>query len=342
MKPPSPIVLAVWISSASLGLAQQAGSLDLTFNPGLGADGTVFCMALQTNGQVVIGGNFQNFNGQPNHYVARLNLDGSLDTTFNVGQGPSGSVQCVAIQTDGKIVIGGSFNGVDGVGRFGVARLRNDGSLDTSFIPPTTETIADALAVQSDGRVLVGGQGLPNFVERLNADGSFDTNFNVGIGANSSVLALGVQPNGQILVGGAFSSFNGTNLLSLARLNADGSLDSNFNPALSMGGGDQWVKCLALMPNGQIVVGGDFQTVNGYTHQGVARLNASGSIDTTFNTPLSSMLPSRRRWFNRMASACFLKRLLQHSFRRFCESTLPDRPMSPLAQEIFRPSRRET
>src|ERR1700689_5149847 len=87
----------------------QPGSLDMTFNPGSGANAAIACMALETNGQIVIGGNFTSFNGASQNYVARLNADGSLDTTFYPGVGPSGAVQAVAVQSNGEILIAGGF-----------------------------------------------------------------------------------------------------------------------------------------------------------------------------------------------------------------------------------------
>jgi uncharacterized delta-60 repeat protein len=103
-------------------------------------------------------------------------------------------------------------------------------------------------------------------------------------------LALVVQPSGQILVSGHDAYLVGTNVNYLARINPDGSLDQSFNPAPINAG--QSPNCLALTPGGQIMLGGSFQTLNGYTREGVARLNADGSLDTTFTPPLYASPPN--------------------------------------------------
>lgn len=90
-------------------LAQQSGALDITFNPGSGANHGVVSVALATNGDVVIGGGFTLVNGQSRNNVALLNPDGSLDSGFVPGQGVYGDVNSVAIDPSGHIYIGGDF-----------------------------------------------------------------------------------------------------------------------------------------------------------------------------------------------------------------------------------------
>ena len=110
--------------------------------------------------------------------------------------------------------------------------------------------------------------------------GSLDSSFSVGTGANAPVYALAQQADGKLLIGGSFDVFNGVSQRRLARLLADGSLDPAFN--IGTGVGDS-VYCLAVQPNGQIVLGGSFYTVNGVNHHGIARVNADGSVDTADN-----------------------------------------------------------
>ena len=132
-----------------------------------------------------------------------------------------------------------------------------------------------SIVVEPDGKVLIGGNFLTvngtnrNGIARLNANGSLDGSFNPGTGVNGTVYSVALQPDGKVLIGGEFTSINGTNRSRIARLNVNGSLDSNFNPGT---GPDRVVRSLALQPDGNVLIGGDFTTVNGAVRPHVARL----------------------------------------------------------------------
>lgn len=102
------------------------GSLDNTFNLGDGPDNDVLAAVLLDSGQVVIGGNFSVISGKSKGSVARLNVDGSVDPNYNAGAGVDASVQSLAAQFDGAVLVGGFFAAVDGVSRNGIARLLGD------------------------------------------------------------------------------------------------------------------------------------------------------------------------------------------------------------------------
>lgn len=142
------------------------------------------------------------------------------------------------------------------------------------------------LVALPDGAMLIGGSfssidGVPRAgIARINADGSLDTAFDPGTGVNAgaAVRSIVVQPDGQILVGGSFTSFNGVARSRIARLTSTGALDAAFvGPALN---GE--VLSMARQSTGRVVIGGWFSTVNGSTRHGIARINADGSADTTF------------------------------------------------------------
>ncbi len=272
----------------------QPGSLDVTFNPGSGPAGTVLCAALQTNGQIVIGGYFTTFNGANRHYIARLNADGSLDSSFDAGIGPNDSVNFLAAQSDGEILISGPFGDLNNLSWYGFARLRTDGSVDTGFA--NIFAGANALALQNDGKILVSGT-LPasppptqtNCIARVNTNGTLDVTFNPAsvVGAlGSYAYAIGLQSDGRIIIGGPFDTINGTPRTFLARLNVNGSLDTGFDAGIASSGSGS-VYCLAITPQDQIVIGGSFSSVNGYSRNGIVRLNSDGSVDTTFNPGLA-------------------------------------------------------
>ncbi|MEY2407618.1 MAG: hypothetical protein QOF48_288, partial [Verrucomicrobiota bacterium] len=267
----------------------SAGALDSSFNSGAGTGGEgVYTVAVQTNGWVWVGGNFRSINGTQRDRIARFTSAGSLDGAFNPGTGPSSPVYSTAIQTDGKVVIGGAFTIINGTNRSCLARLQATGGLDTTFNPGTgaNDTI-ESLVLQTDGKVLVGGYfttingTVRNCVARLSTAGALDATFNPGSGANDGVLALALQSDGKVIAGGAFTAINGTGRNRIARFNTNGSLDASFNPG---SGADADIDAVAVQPDGKILIGGSFTAVNGTNRSRIARLNSSGGLDTTFNS----------------------------------------------------------
>jgi len=263
----------------------QAQTLDAGFNPN--ANGRVNELAIQADGKILVGGQFTSIGGQPRNDIARLNADGTLDTAFNpnASGGSFSFVLALAIQADGKIVVGGDFTSIGGQPRNRIARLNADGTADTAF-NPNSNGIVNELAIQADGSILVGGNftsigGQPRIgIARLNADGTADTAFNPNAsgGSFSGVFALAIQADGKILVGGIFTSIGGQPRNNIARLNADGTLDTAFNP-----NANGRVNELAIQADGKIVVGGLFTSIGGQTRNSIARLNADGTLDTAFN-----------------------------------------------------------
>jgi len=171
--------------------------------------------------------------------------------------------------------------------------LNSDGSLDTTFDPGTGFNqhyygIKDVV-LQSDGKIVVGGDFTTyngtsqNYITRLNTDGSLDTSFNSGTGANGYVYATAIDSNGKILIGGTFSSYNGTSRNSVARLNSDGTLDTTFDPGSGVGGGSQKVGDIAIQSSGRILIAGSFNSYNGHTQPSLVGINTDGSFDTTFD-----------------------------------------------------------
>lgn len=270
----------------------QPGTLDLSFNPfdiGLnsGANNSVSAIVLQSDGKVIVGGNFTTYNGVAINRIIRLNTDGTIDSGFNVGTGANNTVSAIAVQPDGKIIIGGNFTNYNGVAKNRIARLNSDGSLDVSFTGTGANNLVAAIVLQSDGKIIIGG----NFttyngtakarIVRLNSNGALDTSFVTGTGANALVSAIVVQPDGKILTGGSFTTYNGSTVNRLARLNTDGSVDAGF--ILGTGASD-YILTIVLQSDNKIVIGGNFVTYNGVTANKITRLNADGTLDTGFNS----------------------------------------------------------
>ncbi|MGI8966063.1 MAG: delta-60 repeat domain-containing protein, partial [Limisphaerales bacterium] len=169
---------------------------------------------------------------------------GDVDLSFDPGSGVNGPVNAVAVQPDGKVIIGGQFTMVKGLQRTNLARLNADGSGDATFNPIRPYNAVDALALQSDGKVLVGGNfwlecdadgycSSPTVVVRLNTNGSLDNSFNPVIATYYNdypqYRSLVVQSDGKVLIAGDFYAVNGTNRNGIARLNTNGSVDNSFD-----------------------------------------------------------------------------------------------------------------
>jgi uncharacterized delta-60 repeat protein/uncharacterized repeat protein (TIGR01451 family) len=263
------------------------GSLDASFNPGTGANLLVQTTTIQSDGKIIIGGAFTTYNGTPRNSIVRLNADGTLDASFNPGSGANGQVWTSSIQSDGKIIIGGNFTSYNGTGRNRIARLNADGSLDASFNPGTgaNGTVLTS-SIQSDGKIIIGGlfyayNGTSrNYIARLNANGTLDASFNPGTGANSTVYTTAIQSDGKIIIGGDFDSYNGTGRNNIARLNANGSLDASLNLGTGANG---TVRTTAIQSDSKIIIGGEFTYYNGTGANRIARLNADGTLDASFN-----------------------------------------------------------
>jgi uncharacterized delta-60 repeat protein len=204
--------------------------------------------------------------------------DGDLDSSFNCIL--NGFVNCVSLQPDGRILIGGSVTNVGGMGLTNIARLNADGTVDISFNPNVNYGVS-SIVVQADGKILIGGAftsvgGTPrNCLARLNADGTLDNSFNPNASTNVGCIAL--QTDGRILIGGKFTSVGGTPRNYIARLNADGTLDNSFNP-----NPDNQLNCIAIQADGEILIGGAFSKVGGTLRGDIARLNTDGTLDTSF------------------------------------------------------------
>jgi uncharacterized delta-60 repeat protein len=166
---------------------------------------------------------------------ARLTVNlATLDTAFNPGAG--GTISAVALQPDGRIVLGGLFTTLAGQTRVRLGRLNANGTLDTGFSPQANATVY-ALAVQPDGRILVGGDftslaGVSrSYLGRLNTNGALDTSFTASLSGRAQCILL--QPDGKIIVGGRYTTSIPVppytlTLGYLNRLGTNGAADSSF------------------------------------------------------------------------------------------------------------------
>jgi uncharacterized delta-60 repeat protein len=270
--------------------AQSSSAAADGFDPNV--NGNVYAMLIQPDGKILVAGSFPTVspNGGPaisRSNIARFLPSGNVDTSFDP-DAINGQINAIALQADGKIIIGGKFTAVGGATRNHGARLNSNGKLDSGFDPNLTGSLTPevmAVAVQADGKVLFGGgftsaagKGI-NRVARFTAAGVLDESFNPN--ANGMVLAFAVQPDGKIVIGGGFTTLGTTARKRVARLNSDGTPDT-FDPSA-----DNAVSVIELMPDGRILIGGSFTklTPNGGTETAVlhiSRLNSDGTLSTGF------------------------------------------------------------
>jgi uncharacterized delta-60 repeat protein len=298
------------------------GTADLTFNASFGDAGEGRKIFVQSDGKILVGGNYNYANNLDRPSIARFNADGSVDTGFNLSffYTPTDTFTAIDVQPDGKILIGALSSTFDALrlnpngssdiifqqtknvndikvlsnGKILIAGnnylklFNSNGSLDASFAVNVNGGV-QKLAVQPDGKIiLVGSFTTVNTIPRgriarLNADGTLDTSFDTSTGSNNTILDVALQANGQILIGGIFSGFNLTNRPFLARLNADGTLDISFLPNL-----DGSVATIKIQPNNKILIGGTFTSINTTSRLKLARLNQDGTLDLTLNPGTST------------------------------------------------------
>ncbi len=252
------------------------GTIDSSFNPNLSGDGYVNAVAVQSDGKMIVVGEFSKTNGFDSGRITRINADGSADTSFNTGSGFDSAPKGVSIQPDGKILVSGRFSSYNGTTRTMVARLNSDGSLDATFNPEIIATAAAHRTVNQivylpTNKILIGG----NFTSvngqsrmllaMLNPDGSLDMTFDSPTSPDpfATTNKIYVQSNGQILV--AFGS-------NLRRYNSDGSLDNSF-------AGPGNVTDIIQRPDGKYLV--SFKDVD-FASRTITYINNDGSIDYSF------------------------------------------------------------
>lgn len=220
----------------SIPAIAQKYNLDTGYNAtvaGTNSSGKwIHATALQPDQKLLIGGRFTTVNGVARNKLARLNTDGTLDTSFNanalIGALNEHVVRSIQVLPGGKILIGGYLG--TGGGPIGILRLLSDGSLDPAFTSPPAGFIEDYRVRQlSNGMIIRCDSG---GFKRLNNDGSLDSSFAVTLSGLASEVCQDIEvlPDGKLLLGGGFNAVNGVPRRGLARFNLDGSLDTGFVP----------------------------------------------------------------------------------------------------------------
>lgn len=283
------------------------GKLDPSFQPGRGAAETVRAISVQWDGKILVGGDFEQFNGQSANFLVRLMSNGATDPSFRTGGdfGPNGPVYGLALDSGARIYIGGWFGGVDGLQSNRIARLLPDGKFDPTFnvrggvgnditaanqdpyrTGTVTSGLVNAIVVTQSGRVIVGGDfntvgGRPGLAYRLAAfgpNGDPVRDFNNRARTDGEVTSLAMLPDGRIAVGGTFTFLDFQWNPGLAIINEGGVPDPTFF-APANAGQTLGLQALAVLPNGNLLYGGDFNQVNGATQSGVGMMYTTTGLE---------------------------------------------------------------
>jgi uncharacterized delta-60 repeat protein len=261
----------------NVGLARlnANGTLDFSFT-GVNV-GIINDFEVLQNGQIIIVGTFLGINGFPVGRIGRINPDGSVDLSFNTNNaGANNQLNSVAVETGGRLVIGGAFSSYNTVPKSKLIRLNQDGSLDSAFNYPTVnDGSVNVVEFVSGGKLFVGGEG-GNWdrIQVLNSDGSFPGALDNLVGKGGLVKSLALQSDGKLLAGGRFVTASGATRNNLARYNLDGSIDSSFNPFV----GEYplfVINKVVVQPDGKVLVGTE-------TPATFRRVNSDGTNDSSF------------------------------------------------------------
>ncbi len=276
------------LSRYGVGRLLSTGAGDATFNPGSGPNGQVHSIAVQPDGKVIVAGTFTTFNGISRPRVARLNADGSLDTSFDPGTGADMAVRACAVRPDGKILIGGDFTAYDGTAAGHLVQLNADGSVDASFNTGAgADDLVYSLSLLPDGRCLVGGSfasfggaAVAGLVQ-LQPDGTIDPTFDAQADAGASVRTTSLTPDGGVIAGGGFWTLGGEPCTNLAKLEAQGSMVPGFNPVSACNNG---VEDCHVLTDGRILLAGSFTAYSGHPAFRIIRLLPDGDRDPAFDS----------------------------------------------------------
>lgn len=262
-----------------LCVMDSTGNIDTTYR----SDQTIRTAAAQKDRKFLVAGDFETFNGKGYKNLVRFNMDGTIDESFNPGNGATknggaerGSVYNVFVQDDGKILVQGYFNEFDGWQTEKIARLNANGSVDKTFKVSSNYSFSPTnggMKILSDGSVLVAGNEYDDYpgLICLNPNGTYNESFsdNIGLNHEYEVNEFIVQPDDKIVINTSYA---------IRRIFPDGNIDESFK---------QWkigrdVYAMASTYDGKIVLGGDLETIDGDSVPSIIRLNTDGEIDSTF------------------------------------------------------------
>jgi uncharacterized delta-60 repeat protein len=275
------------------------GTVDGTFNIGTGFDLTVWAIEVQSDGKILVGGDFTQYNGNSHPHLIRLNSNGSVDNTFDLGTGLNDTVYDIVLQNDGKTIILGDFTTVDGNSHVRIVRLNDDGSIDNTFNSGTGFNGTTFSGLIDEGKILVVGgffeyNGQTNRqIAKLNSDGSIDNTFDSGDGftrfSGISYSTAILKYTDKYFVVGDFDRYNGGTAEGLIQLNQDGSINVSFNYGTGLIFSPGTFNSAIILSNGVHVVFGEFSEYKGSEVNDIAFINPFGAL---LNCPYPTPTPT--------------------------------------------------
>ena len=287
------------------------GSIDNAYVNGTsnGFNNGIQSLVIQSNGSVIAVGEFTTFNTTNNvGKIARLDANGNFDPSFNIGSGFNWSLspnqtlpKDILLLPNDSVILLGTFNQYNGVTNNYIVKLTANGTIDSTFNVGGSgfgfKTLGGAVYTSGahNGKIIVCGEFtsyngvVSNGIIRLNSNGTVDSTFNVGSGFNQtvgnfSVNTVYINPDNTILVGGSFTSYNGTPSKGIVRLLSNGAIDSSFNIGSGINGFANVVRDIKVQTDGRILVCGGFNSYNGTPANSIVRINPNGTVDTSFVT----------------------------------------------------------
>jgi uncharacterized delta-60 repeat protein len=267
----------------------STGVLDTTFTIWSAFNNTVNAVAVQADGKIVVWGTFTNYSGTAQNRITRLTSTWARDTTFVIGAWCNNTVNALAIQADGKIVVGGAFTTYAWVAQGRITRLSTTGARDATFVLwAWFNGIVNSLAIQADGKIVVWGAFTTyawvaqSRITRLSTTWARDTTFVIGTGFDNTVNALALQADGKIVAWWAFTNYAGTPQNRITRLSTTWARDSTFVGT----GFNGTVLSLGIQTDQKIVAGGSFTTYRGTAQNRITRINSLGDRDSAFSIGL--------------------------------------------------------
>jgi len=252
----------------------------------------------QPDGKLIATGTFTQYSGVSRNRIIRLNTDGSIDNTFNIGTGFNSFTEGTAIDSLGRIVVVGFFSSYSGTSSSRIARLNSNGSYDSTFVVGTglDNTGVEVLMNSDDSMFISGyfssynGTSTPNHITKLLSNGTIDTSFSGGTGFNTIIY----QPNGLMRISGEtsfyafgfFTTYSGVSANRIIKLNINGTIDNTFNSGT---GFDNVVSFGSVIWVNKLLFNGAFTSYNGVSSNGTIILNSDGTIYQTFTTSYTSV-----------------------------------------------------
>lgn len=278
------------------------GTLDTAFDPN--ANSSVYSIAVQADGKILVGGYFTNIGGQTRNRIARLDPTTGLADEWNPNANEQ--VWSIVVQPDGRVLVGGLFDSIGGQTRKAMARLSgitgDADSFDANLQYLDDRPAVRSIVVQADSKILVGGyfkvldQSWRRNIVRLNPDATADINFNPALGGldpYGTVSAIAVQADGKVLLAGNIGSVDGQVRPHVARVNGTTGAPDSWDPNVSISPNPyQGIVSIVVQPDGMILAGGGFTSIGGQARHGIARLDAVSGAADSFNPNGDSLVQS--------------------------------------------------